>query len=187
MHCTLPILVIAAVVIVFLLYISRSTKRLRRLKNELDKDWSDIEFLFKQRQDELPRLIQTGRSYMPGEKRILDSVSAARALYQRATTAEQKVGANAAIGEALTNFFAVAGKHSDLQNNNTFVQVQTRIEEIDERISERCDLYNDGVKRFNTGLARFPGSVVARFAHLEPRPLYVTDSGQQTVAARERK
>jgi LemA protein len=183
MQYTIPIVVIAVIIIVVLLYLSRSSKNLRLLKNELDRDWSDIEFLFKQRQDELPRLIQTSRSYMPGEKRTLDSVSAARALYQRATTAEQKAAANAVIGEALKDLFAVAGKHSDLQNDNTFAQLQTRIEEIDERISERCDLYSDGVNRFNIRLGRFPGSVVARFAGIEPRPLHRTDSSHARTAS----
>jgi len=183
MHYTVPIIVIVAIILLILIYFSRSTKALRRLKNELDKDWSDIEFLFKQRQDEVPRLIQTSRSYMPGEKPVLDSVSAARALYQRATTADQKAAANTAIGETLTELFEVAGKHSDLRKNNSFVQLQTRIEELDERISERCDLYRDGVTRFNTRIAHFPGSIVARFAGLDPRPLYGTESGRAKTAA----
>jgi LemA protein len=171
----------AAIIIVIFLYISHSTKSLRRFKNELDKDWSDLEFLFKQRQDELPRLIQTSRSYMPGEKRILDSVSAARTVYQRATTGEQKAAANAVISQTLTDLFAAARKHADLQNNNTFVQLQTRIEEIDERISERCDLYNESVDRFNARVTRFPG----RLAGLQLRALCRTDSRQQETAARD--
>jgi LemA protein len=187
MQYTIPVVVTVVIILLVLIYLSRSAKALRRLKNDLDKDWSDIEFLFKQRQDELPRLIQTSRSYVPGEKRVLDSVSAARALYQRAITAEQRAAANTAIGDTLTELFEVAGKHPDLQNNNAFVQLQTRIEELDERISERSELYRDEVNRFNTRITHFPGSVVARFAGLERRPLHRMDSSHARTTATQQK
>lgn len=166
------IAVVCAIIILVSLYLARSGKKLRRMKNELDKDWSDIEFLFKQRQDELPRLIQTSRSYMPEEKHVLDSISKARTGYQRAVTGEQKAEANAAISEKLKGLFAAAAKHSDLQNDNTFGQVQMRIFELEERITERRDLYRDDVSRFNARLARFPASLSARIAGLKPRLVY---------------
>jgi LemA protein len=166
--------VIVVVIILVSLYVIRSGKKLKRMRNELDKDWSDIEFLFKQRQDELPRLIQTSRSYMPEERQVLDSVSKARAEYQRAVTGEQKAVANAAISEKVKALFAAAGKHADLQNDNTFGQVQMRIFELEERIAERRDLYSMDVNRFNSRIARFPASLSARMAGLKPRRVYNT-------------
>lgn len=169
MEPLIPAIVAAVVVVLIVLYLARTTRRLKRMRNELEKDWSDIEFLFKQRQDELPRLIQTSRSYMPEEKRVLDSVSAARSRYQRATTGEQKAGANRSIDESLQELFVAAGKHPDLERNNTFVQLQTRISEIEERISERRELYESDVKHFNRRITHFPGSIPARLAGLKPR------------------
>jgi LemA protein len=180
MEHTLPFVAIPVIIILVLIYMMRSMKRLRRMKNDLDKSWLDIELLFKHEQDELPRLIQTSRSYMPEEKRVLDSVSAARTLYQHATTAERKAAANAAIRDAVNNVFATAAKHPDLQRNNTFTQLQTRISEIEERISERCDLYDDDVNRFNARTIHFPSSIPARLAGLKPRPLYRIESTQQS-------
>jgi LemA protein len=168
--------IIAVIVMIVVIYFLRSSKKLKRMKNELDKDWSDIEFLFKQRQDELPRLVQTSRSYMPEEKKVLDSVAAARALYQRATTREQKAIANAVIGEKLQDLLTAAGKHPGLQNDNSFGQVQARISEIEERITERCDLYNQDVNRFNRSVSRFPTSISARLASLKPRQLYEVEA-----------
>jgi LemA protein len=180
MHYIIPCSIAFALLIVLLvIYFRRSTRRLRRMKNDLDKAWSDIEALFKQESDDLPRLIQTSRSYMPEEKPVLDSVSAARAAYQRAATSEQKAAANAAIRESLKHLFAAAEKHRDLQRNSTFAQLQTRISEIEERISDRCDLYDDEVNRFNARITHFPGNIPARFAGLRLRPLYrVEPAGQ---------
>lgn len=184
MEHVIPIIVIAVIVVLVLIYVMRTMKSLKRMKNELDRGWSDIEFLFKQENDELPRLLQVSRSYMPEEKRALESVSAARAVYQRAATAEQKAAANAAIGEALKALFAAASKHPDLQKNNTFAQLQTRISEIEERIAERCDLYDGDVSRFNARILHFPRSIPARLAGLKPRPLYRIEPAQKSGDSR---
>lgn len=167
------LIIIVIVTAIVLLYLSRSTKRLRRMKIEMDKDWSDIEFLLKQRQDELPRLVQTCRSYMPDEEKSLQCVRAARAGYTHAVTLPEKAQAARAINTAIESLLATAKRYPSLQKNTAFGHIQARVCEIEERIAERREIYNDDVKQFNGRLTTFPSSIPARIAKLKPRPLFI--------------
>jgi LemA protein len=181
---TLLIIVIVAIIGLVFLYYFRTQKRMRRMKIEMDKSWSDIELLLKQRQDELPRLIQTCRSYMSEGERSLESVRTARASLARAASLSEKARATTAIHEAVASLLAAAQRYPGLQRDNAFSQIQARIGEIEERIAERQELYNDDVSRFNASLAAFPGRIPARIANLQPRPLFLSPDQVDSRGAR---
>ena len=50
-----------------------------RLKHAVERSWSNIDVLLKQRHDELPKLVDTVKGYMAHEKEILIRVTEARA------------------------------------------------------------------------------------------------------------
>ncbi len=177
MELLAPLIIAVVVIAAFLLYLSRTAKRLRQIKIEMDKDWSDIELLLKERQDELPRLIQTCRSYMVNDEKTLELVRATRAQSTGAVTLPEKAQAAAAMNEAIERLLAVASRYPDLQKNSAFGQIQARVCEIEERIAERRDLYNSDVCRFNARLKAFPSSIPARIAKIQPRPPFIPGKG----------
>ncbi|MGH9397589.1 MAG: LemA family protein [Terriglobia bacterium] len=137
--------------------------------SQLDKDWSDIEVFIKQRSDNLPRLIQTCRSYMPREQTSLKLLTDARSAQQKARSMQEKTEASAKTTQALETLFYDAGRADGLKSNNTYIQLQNQLLEIGERIAERRDTFNEDATRFNARLARFPGSLFARKGKLKPR------------------
>lgn len=175
----MEVIVIAAILILVALFggiylLLRSGRTLRRASAQLDKDWSDIEVFVKQRNDHLPRLIQTCRSYMSADHPALKAVSEARSAYQKASSAGERAAAGARMAQSLQRLFSEAGEYDGLKNNPTFTQLRSRLGEIDERISERCDLFNEDVTRFNTRLAGFPGRWMK--GKLKPRATFNTHS-----------
>ena len=170
MQMIVAVVVIIIIVVLLGIYLLlRSARNLRHAASQLDKDWSDIEIFLKQRNTELPRLIQTCRSYMPPDSRALQLVSEARNRYQKATSAGERAEAGASTAQAIQKLFSEAGNYDGLKNNITYVQIQNRLLELEERISERRDLFNEDVARFNTRLARFPGNLFAGKGTLKPR------------------
>jgi LemA protein len=150
----------------------RAGRTLRRASAQLDKDWSDIEVLVKQRNDHLPRLVQTCRAYMPADHPALKAVAETRSAYQKANSVGERAAADARIARSLQKLFSEAGQYDGLKNNHTFMQLHSRLVEIDETISERRDLFNEDVTRFNTRLAGFPGSLMK--GKLKPRAIFGT-------------
>ena len=140
-----------------------------RTKNSIEKSFADIDRLLKQRHDELPKLLETCRAYLSDEPKMLQSVVETRGAYTRATTPSQKAQADHLLSGALRHLWATAAKNPDLKRNTTFVQLQTRIGQLEERLATGRDRYNQEVSSFNARIARFPHTFVARVGKLRPR------------------
>lgn len=161
-----------AVVLTALILLIRSAKNLRRMNLDLDKDWLEIQLLMKQRNNEMPRLIQTCRSYMPGEKEAFRLISEARNSYQKAASTTAQAQADAMMTQALQKLSSEAERFPELRSNHTFRQIREQLKEIEERITERGDLFNQDTEMFNARLAHIPGRWVRGMAKAQPRPFF---------------
>ena len=171
--------VIIAVVLVLLLivggivaYFVGIYNNLVNLKNDIDRSFSNIDVLLKQRHDELPKLIDTCKGYMQYEQKTLQAVTEARTAYLRATTPTEKTQADNMVSGALKTLFAVAEKYPDLKANTNFMQLQGRITELEEKIAGQRNRYNEDVNVFNIRIAQIPANFVAGFMGLQPHALF---------------
>src|SRR6188472_3915080 len=120
-------LVLVFGIIVILVYVVGIYNTLVRLSNHIDKAWSNIDVMLKQRHDELPKLVEVCNSYMAHERDTLEAVTKARSAYDRSMTADEKARAENRLSSALGTLFAVAEQYPDLKANQEFVHVQQRI------------------------------------------------------------
>lgn len=142
------------------------------LRNNINKAWSNIDVLLKQRHDELPKLIKVCESYMQYERETLERITKARAFYNTANTVPEKVKANNMISDALKTLFAVAENYPQLKTNENFMQLQGRITSLEENIADRREFYNESVNNFNIRIAQIPDLIVARLLGYQPHPLF---------------
>lgn len=173
------LVILAVIVIGVISYFVGIYNHLVTLKNDIDKAFSNIDVLLKQRHDELPKLIETCKGYMQYEQKTLQAVTEARAAYARATTVEDKAKADNLISGALKTLFAVAEKYPDLKANTNFMQLQGRITELEEKIAALRSGFNEHVNLFNIRIAQIPDLFVARFMNLQPRPLFVATAADR--------
>ncbi len=152
------------------------------LKNDIDRSFSNIDVLLKQRHDELPKLIETCKGYMQYEQKTLQAITEARAAYTRATTPGEKAQADNMITGALRTLFAVAENYPDLKANTNFMQLQGRITQLEEKIAGQRGAFNQDVNDFNIRIAQIPANFVAGFMHLQPHPLFqVAEADREDV------
>lgn len=176
----LVILILIAVAIV--LYLVTIYNSLVRLKNDIDKAWSNIDVLLKQRHDELPKLIDTCKGYMQYEQKTFQSIVEARNAYQNATTVSDKAQADNLMTGALKSLFAVAENYPDLKANNDFMQLQGRISELEEKIADRREFYNDNVNTYNIRIQQLPDVFIARMLNYQRHDLFkVTEEDRRDV------
>ena len=175
-------LVIFLVVIGFILYFITIYNSLVRLKNDIDKAWSNIDVLLKQRHDELPKLIETCKGYMQYEQATLQKVIEARNAYSQSSSIGQKAQADNMITAALKSLFALSESYPDLKANNNFMQLQKRISELEERIADRREFYNDDVNTYNIRIQQLPDVFIAKMLNLQHHDLFkVTDEDRRDV------
>jgi LemA protein len=154
------------------LYLTGIYNSLVRLKNDIDKAWANIDVLLKQRHDELPKLIETCKGYMQYEQKTLQAIVEARNAFQKAGTFAEKAQADNQMTGALKTLFAVAENYPDLKANNDFMQLQARISELEERIADRREFFNDSVNTYNIRIAQIPDLWIAGMMHLQPREMF---------------
>jgi LemA protein len=149
------------------------------LKNDIDKAWSNIDIMLKQRHDELSKLLDVCKGYMNFESDTLLKITQARSQYQQASTVDQKAQADRSMTSALRGFFAVAENYPDLKANNNFMQLQKRITELENQIADRREFYNDSVNTFNIRIQQMPDTFVASFMKLAPRPMFKVEESDK--------
>lgn len=166
------LMLLVIVVIAVVGYFVGIYNNLVTLKNDIDRSFSNIDVLLKQRHDELPKLIDTCKGYMQYEQKTLQAVTEARTAYLRASTPAEKTQADNMVSGALKSLFAVAEKYPDLKANTNFMQLQGRITELEEKIAGQRGRYNEDVNDFNIRIAQIPANFVAGFMGLQPHALF---------------
>jgi LemA protein len=143
-----------------------------RLRNENDRAWANIDVLLKQRHDEIPNLVETVKGYMQHEQRTLLAVTQARSASMSASGIGQKALAELQVTSALRGLFAVAENYPQLKANENFLDLQKRITELEERIADRREFFNDDVACYNTRIGQIPDVFVATIMELRPREMF---------------
>ena len=161
-------------------YVVGAYNMLVRLANNIDKAWSNIDVILKQRHDELPKLVQVCNSYMTHERETLEAVTKARNAYGAGLNINDKAQAENQIVGALGKLFAVAEQYPDLKANQEFLAVQQRISALESTIADRREFYNDSVNLYNIAIEQIPTLWVAQQVGYTERPLL-------TVAPSDRK
>ncbi len=153
-------------------YVAILYNELVRLRNDNDRAWANIDVLLKQRHDEIPNLVETVKGYMQHEQQTLVALTQARAASMNAASVAQKAQADAKMTSALTGLFAVAENYPQLKANDNFLKLQSRISELEERIADRREFFNDDVNTYNTRIGQIPEVFVASFMELKRRDLF---------------
>ncbi len=167
------------VVIGFALYFVTVYNSLVSIRNEVDKAWSNIDVLLKQRFDELPKLVDTCKGDMKYEQETLQKIVEARTHWLSAKNVGEKLDAQRESAGAVKTLFAVAEKYPDLKANQNFLQLQTRISQIESHIADRRELYNDATNTFNIRIAQLPDVFLARMLAYTPRPLFTATAAEK--------
>jgi LemA protein len=168
----LPLVVFLFIVFGGVGYVFTLYNSLIVLKNNVDKAWANIDVLLKQRHDELPGLIEVCKGYMKYEGDTLQRITQARTAYSQAFTVDQKAEASTNLSGALGRLFATAENYPELKANTNFMQLQSRITELESEIADRREFYNDSINEFNTRIQEMPDAFLARSMNLTPRQMF---------------
>ncbi len=142
------------------------------LRNNIEKSWSNIDVLLKQRNDEITNLVEVVKGYMKHEREVLLKVTKARSFSQNAKTIPEKAEADELIRSALHDLFAVVENYPDLKANQNFIHLQKRITGLENEIADRRELFNDSVTTYNIRIDSIPDMLVARILRYKAKELF---------------
>ncbi len=132
------------------------------VRNNVQKSWKNIDVVLQQRNDELPKLIDTCKAYMKHERELLTKITELRTGYTTAKEIEQKIKIENELSKLLEKIKMVWEQYPDLKAVQSFLQIQNRVSGIESKIADYREMFNDSVNVYNIQIERFPDLVLAR-------------------------
>lgn len=157
------LIVIIGIIILAVVLMVGIFNRFVKNKNTVQDAWSNIDVALKRRYDLIPNLVETVKGYASHEKETLEAVIQARnaAMAVPSTDINQQIAAENQLQKTLRSIFALSEAYPDLKANTNFLQLQDKLNEIEENLEKARRYYNGTVRENNTYGESFPGVVFA--------------------------
>ncbi len=151
---------IIAVLVILGLVVLSLYNTIVRLKTTRDNALSDIAVQMKARFDLVENLVNTVKGYAKHEKETLNEVIEARNQFTSAKNIQEKSEADAMLTGALKSVFALSESYPDLKANQNFLQLQTELSDIENKIAAARRFFNSTTKEYNTLIQQFPANIL---------------------------
>lgn len=153
------------------------------LRSQLERAWSNIDVILKQRSDEIPQLIQIIEQYAGYEAGLLAKLADARKHYGSATSIDDKIKASQEMSLAFKGVIAIGEAYPELKANQNFTQLQTRVSGLESTIADRRETYNDAVANFNTRIEQFPDVFAANILGYKRQTMFKATEEEKKTAS----
>jgi LemA protein len=137
--------------------------------------WSGIEVQLKRRASLIPNLVHTVRGYADHEHAVFAEVAQARGALAAASGPAAAAAADQSLTQALGRLMAVAENYPQLQAASGFGQLQSELEDTEEKVAYARQFYNQNALDYNARIQSFPGNQFARWFHFEPVAFFNAD------------
>lgn len=150
--------------------------RLVRDRNLALTAWSDIDVQLKRRYDLIPKLVAAVEQYARYEQSTLQTLIELRSQTSKIDNPADKGPLESAIGSGLRKLIALAEAYPELKADQSFLQLQNDISEVEDHIQYARRFYNGAVRNLNTRIETFPDLLIARMFSYQSQPLFELDS-----------
>ena len=155
------LIVIVVIVAVIGLMLIGAYNRLVKLNQEANQAFADIDVQLRQRHDLVPNLVETVRGYAGHERGTLEAVVQARNSAVAAGSVHDKAQAEGLLTGALRQLFALSEAYPDLKANENFLQLQSELGDIENKLAAARRFFNNAVAEFNASAQSFPNVLFA--------------------------
>lgn len=154
-------------------YLRRAHNRLMDAKENCEKAWSDIEVLLERRQSEVGDLIDLANEHVAHEREVLAGVIDAREGVVEAGTPDEAADLLVSLREATEEVYTLSDEYPDLASSERFDELSESIRNLEQRLENRREQYNEAVAAYNARLRKFPESTFANYYGFTRRESFV--------------
>lgn len=142
--------------------------------------FADMDVLLKKRRDLIPNLVSTVKGSSAHEIQALDTVVRLRSQATSAVSMQDKLKADRDLTGALGQLFALSEAYPDLKANANFLDLQGRLNRIEDELSEARQSFNLATANYNAQREKIPTVFVASALGFKPYTFF--DVGVQQRA-----
>lgn len=162
MNQIIALVIIILVAVGVISVIISAYNKLVMLKFNVGKAFANIDVLLKQRADEIPNLIKVVKEYSSYESGLLEKLTDMRTRFLNTSDPDKKVALSNEMDKAMRSVFAVSESYPDLKAAQSFTQLQARVSQLEDAISDRREFFNESITMYNIGIAEFPPVILAK-------------------------
>ena len=168
----IALIVVGVIVLILIFWVIGIYNNLVALRNNRENAFANIDVQLKQRYDLIPNLVNTVKGYAEHEKGLLERVTAARTAAMGATSMNDKIEAENALSSALAGLKVSVEAYPDLKANQNFMQLQSELADIENKLAAVRRFFNSATKELNTGVQSFPAVLFAGMFGFHQEPMF---------------
>lgn len=155
-------IIVLVVVVLLALWLVGQYNNLVRMRNNRENAFANIDVQLRQRYDLIPQLVATVKGYATHEKELLQRVTEARTAAMGATNINDKIAADNQLTGALAGQKVQLEAYPDLKANQNFMQLQTEIADIENKLAATRRFFNSATRELNNAVQVFPSNIIAQ-------------------------
>ena len=168
----IALIVVGVIVLILIFWVIGIYNNLVALRNNRENAFANIEVQLKQRYDLIPNLVNTVKGYAEHEKGLLERITQARTAAMGATNMNDKIEAENALSNALAGLKVSVEAYPDLKANQNFMQLQSELADIENKLAAVRRFFNSATKELNTGVQSFPAVLFANMFGFHQEPMF---------------
>ena len=173
--------IVLGVIVVLVLWIVMIYNQLVAMRQRVGQAFADVDVQLKQRHDLIPNLVETVKGYAAHERGTLEEVVKARNAAMTAQGPAQQAAAENMLSGALRQLFALSEAYPDLKANQNFLQLQSELADLENKIAASRRFFNNAVQEYNTGIQQFPAVLIARNMGFQEREFFELDESERAA------
>ncbi|MCX7862007.1 MAG: LemA family protein [Bacteroidales bacterium] len=155
-------------------------------EEKVNAQWAQVENLYQQRADLVNNLVATVKGYASHENKTLTEVVEARAKATSISVSPEKLDetslkafeeAQQNLTSTLARLMVVVENYPDLKANQNFIMLQTQLQQIENKIANERNLFNEAAREYNTAIRKFPRNIFAKIFNFEPKAYFKAMEG----------
>lgn len=166
------LIILGVIVLLLIFWVVGIYNNLVALRNNRENAFANIEVQLKQRYDLIPNLVNTVKGYAEHEKGLLERITQARTAAMGATNLNDKIEAENALSSALAGLKVSVEAYPDLKANQNFMQLQSELADIENKLAAVRRFFNSATKELNTGVQSFPAVLFANMFGFHQEPMF---------------
>lgn len=159
-------------IIVFFNFFIGVYNKLVMLKNNFEKAFRNIDVILMQRADEVPELVKVASRFMEHETAILTNLTKLRTDFLNSKTVDDKIENANEFSKSMKTLFSVSENYPTLLSNTNFLELQKRVSQMEDKIADRREFFNDSVNLYNVGIQEFPNLFLAKMIGYQTQNLF---------------
>lgn len=163
------LIILAALVLVPLVWVAVRYNALVSLRNHIREAWSNVDTELQRRYNLIPNLVATVKGYAAHERETLERVIELRnrCAANHGAVADQARDENQLV-DALKHLFVLVENYPQLKADQHFLKLQSELTNTENRIQAARRFYNGNVRDYRNRRETFPSNLVAGMFSFPP-------------------